>query len=123
MLLDSCIVIDLLRGREAALAFLDDLPHKPSLSVITITELVAGIRNAHERSAVDHFVAACQTFPITLEIASLAGDHVRRYRPSHGVDPIDALIAATAETHDLPLATLNLKHFPMFEKLRRPYEV
>ncbi len=41
--------------------------------------------------------------------------------PSHGLDDIDALIAATAEHHGLRLATLNVKHFPMFPKLRRAY--
>ena len=55
------------------------------------------------------------------DIAGLAGDYVRRYGPSHGTDPIDALIAATAKTHGLALATLNLKHFPMFAGLTRPY--
>ncbi|KAA3419994.1 PIN domain-containing protein, partial [Streptococcus pneumoniae] len=53
--------------------------------------------------------------------ASLAGDYVRQYGPSHGVDPIDALIAATAKSANLQLATLNLKHFPMFKGLKRPY--
>jgi hypothetical protein len=58
---------------------------------------------------------------IGLETACLAGDCVREYGPSHGVDPIDALIAATAKTRDLELATLNLKHFPMFKDLKRSY--
>ena len=57
---------------------------------------------------------------IGLETAGLAGDYVRRYGPSHGVDPIDALIAATAKTRNLELATLNLKHFPMIDTPKRP---
>lgn len=32
-----------------------------------------------------------------------------------------APIAATAKARDLPLATLNLKHFLMFKGLKRPY--
>jgi len=32
-----------------------------------------------------------------------------------------AYIAATAEHHGLKLATLNVKHFPMFPKLKRAY--
>ena len=54
-------------------------------------------------------------------IASRAGVFVRHYQASYGLDDIDALIAATAEHHDVKLATLNVKHFPMFAKLRRPY--
>ena len=41
--------------------------------------------------------------------------------PSHGIDIPDAIIAATAEHHGLRLATLNVKHFPMFPKLKRAY--
>ncbi len=50
-----------------------------------------------------------------------AGVFSRLYEPSHGLDDIDALIAATAEHHGLRLATLNVKHFPMFPKLKRAY--
>ena len=31
------------------------------------------------------------------------------------------LIAATAEHHGLDLATLNVKHFPMFKRLKAAY--
>ncbi|KKB13495.1 hypothetical protein VE25_01860 [Devosia geojensis] len=121
MLLDTCIVIDLLRGRESAVAFITGLSSRPALSVITVTEVVAGARNARERREIDQFVRACQSCEIDLEIATLAGDYVSKYGRSHGVDPIDALIAATAKSRNLELATLNLKHFPMFEALARPY--
>jgi predicted nucleic acid-binding protein len=38
------------------------------------------------------------------------------YAPSHGLDDIDALTAATAGHHGLRLATRNAKHFPMFSE-------
>lgn len=121
MLLDTCIVIDVLRGRAAALAFVNALPDAPSLSAVTATELIAGIRNSGERRQIERLLAVYIVLDIGLEAASLAGDYVRQYGPSHGVDPIDALIAATAKTSSLELATLNLKHFPMFKGLKRPY--
>ncbi|TXF13012.1 type II toxin-antitoxin system VapC family toxin [Pelomicrobium methylotrophicum] len=121
MLLDTCIVIDVLRGREAAVAFVNGLPEVPSLSAITATELIAGARNARERRQIERLLEVYTVHDIGLEIASLAGDYLRQYGPSHGVDPIDALIAATAKTANLELATLNLKHFPMFKGLKRPY--
>ncbi len=58
---------------------------------------------------------------ITHDIGVKAGEYLKKYRASHGVGAIDALIAATAESHSLNLATLNLKHFPMFKDLERPY--
>ena len=121
MLLHTSIVIDMLRGREAAVAFVSSLPDTPSLSMITATELIAGCRNVRERRQIERLLGTYVIYEIGLAIASLAGDYVRQYGPSHGVDPIDALIGATAKMHGLPLATLNLKHFPMFDNLKRPY--
>ena len=121
MLLDTCILIDVLRGKEAALAFVAGLPSAPALSAVTVTELVAGCRNVKERRQVDRLLSQYVVHDIGRDIAGLAGDYIRRYGPGHGTDPIDALIAATAKLTGLPLATLNLKHFPMFAGLRRPY--
>lgn len=121
MLLDTCVVIDLLRGRQPALSFVSGLPATPSLSAMTATELIAGVRNTRERRQIDRLLNVYAVLDIGLAEASLAGDYVRQYGPSHSVDPIDALIAATATIHQRTLATLNLKHFPMFKGLKRPY--
>lgn len=120
-LLDSCVVIDVLRGRENALAYVEGLAERPSLSVVTATEIVAGQRSAAEGRLIARVLSTYQVFDIDLETATLAGHHLRQFGPSHGMDPIDALIAATAQVRRVRLATLNLKHFPMFKGLRRPY--
>lgn len=121
LLLDTCIMIDVLRGKASAFDFVSSLETAPALSVVTITELVAGCRNVKERRQIDRLLLHYVLHDINRDVASLAGDYVRRYGPSHGTDPIDAMIAATAETSRLPLATLNVKHFPMFAGLTRPY--
>ncbi len=47
---------------------------------------------------------------------------MRVRRGSHsGIDDADYLIAATANILDAPLLTTNVRHFPMFEGLTRPY--
>jgi predicted nucleic acid-binding protein len=121
MVLDTCVVIDVLRGKNAAIDFVTGLQEAPALSVVTVTELVAGCRNAKERRAVDRLLSHYVILDVGFDIAALAGEFIQRYGPSHGTDPIDALIAATAIAHDVPLATLNLKHFPMFAGLTPPY--
>ena len=121
-LLDTCILIDVLRGREQALAFITTLDEKPAISAVTATELVAGCRNVKERRQIDQLIETYGIHDIDRDIACLAGEYIRAYGPSHGTDPIDALIAATAMVRAAPLATLNLKHFPMFKGLKRPYE-
>lgn len=47
------------------------------------------------------------------QIERQAGDLMRRFRPSHGLELGDALIAATASLHGLRLWTRNRKHYPM----------
>lgn len=120
-LLDTCILIDVLRGRGAALDFVAGFKTTPVLSAITATELIAGARGPREASAIDRILATYEIVDVDLDIARLAGSYVRDFGRSHAVDPIDALIAATASTKKLELATLNLKHFPMFRGLKRPY--
>jgi predicted nucleic acid-binding protein len=121
MLLDTCILVDVLRGKSAALAFVTGLKTPPQVSAVTLTELVAGCRNAKERRQVDSLLSHYSIHDIGRDIANLAGEYIRDFGASHGTDPIDALIAATAKVHGAPLATLNLKHFPMFNDLTRPY--
>ena len=120
-LLDTCILVDVLRGKAAATTFVTGLKAPPEVSAVTLTELVAGCRDAKERRQVDILMSHYGVRDIGKDIANLAGEYVRRYGASHGTDPIDAMIAATAKVHGLSLATLNLKHFPMFAGLARPY--
>jgi predicted nucleic acid-binding protein len=121
MLLDTCILVDVLRGKSAALAFITGLKTPPQISAVTLTQLVAGCRNVKERRQIDSLLSHYSVHDIGRDIANLAGEYIRSYGASHGTDPIDALIAATAKVQGVPLATLNLKHFPMFEGLARPY--
>lgn len=120
-LLDTCILSDVLRGRERAVAFVSGLRSTPAISAITATELIAGAMGKREEEAIDRILATYEVAEIDLEVARLAGDYVRTFGKSHSVDPIDALIAATAKTRSLELATLNVKHFPMFRGLKRAY--
>lgn len=55
-------------------------------------------------------------------MAEEAGALGRQWLPSHrGIDGADLAIAATAILLDAELLTLNVRHFPMFPELRRPY--
>ena len=47
---------------------------------------------------------------------------MQEYRRSHsGIGLGDYLIAATALSEGLELATLNTRHYPMFPELARPF--
>ena len=94
------------------------------MSVVSMLELYAGVRNQAGRAENG---ATCVAGSLLLPVD--AGHRQTRRYLSFGIytgksrhrDAVDAIIAATAEHHGLRLATLNVKHFPMFPKLKRAY--
>ena len=120
-LLDTNVLIDHLRNREPAVDFITKLPRKPAASVVTLCELMAGARSRKEEEAIASLACWIRFLNVDTAIARRAGEHIRQYGQSHGIDDLDALIAATADHHGLALATLNVKHFPMFPRLKPAY--
>jgi predicted nucleic acid-binding protein len=121
MLFDTTILIDYLRGHEAARRLVELIGAKPHVSAASVLELYAGLRGRRDEQQTEQFLSQTVLLPVTVDIAKRAGVFVRHYHASDGVAPMDALIAATAEHHGLRLATLNVKHFPMFPKLKPAY--
>lgn len=120
-LFDSNILIDYLRDDAKAVDCVESDPSKLSISTIVEAELYAGVQDEDERRRIETMLGEFQVFPVTRLIAELGGLFKRDYQPSHGTGIADALIAATAEIHDVRLVTLNEKHFPMLDDLIVPY--
>jgi predicted nucleic acid-binding protein len=75
-----------------------------------------------ERREVTRLLSSLRTFPVSERIAWRAAELMRAYRRSHsGIGLGDYLIAATAQAEGLELATLNVRHFPMFPGLAPPF--
>jgi predicted nucleic acid-binding protein len=121
VLLDTCVLIDCLRNRPAAVDFLRRIEGPPSVSVVTVAELLAGARNESEELGIDSLLAPILIRSIDLATARLAGRFSREYRHSHAVEMPDALIAAAAKVHGARLVTRNVRHFPMLDDLIVPY--
>jgi predicted nucleic acid-binding protein len=63
-----------------------------------------------------------QRFEVSEQVAWRAATLMREHRRSHsGIGLDDYLIAATALAEGLELATLNVRHYPMFPGLARPF--
>jgi predicted nucleic acid-binding protein len=120
-LLDTCILIDFSRGKPAAQAFIDSLELAPCISVLTVTEILAGIRNQREQVLFENLFSLWEVLPVTQTIATQGGKWLNQYLRSHGTDFVDAILAASAKVHHLELVTCNIKHFPMFPQLVAPY--
>jgi predicted nucleic acid-binding protein len=118
-LFDTDVLVEHLKGREAATRLLLDASGagQAACSVLTRFELLAGMRS-EERSEVRGLLDSLTNFETSVDIATRAGEWSRTYRRSHeGVSAIDYLIAATAEIHGADLLTQNVRHFPMFPDL------
>lgn len=113
MLIDSSVIIDFLRRKDKSDTWFYSLisgGKKPFVSVITQAELYAGKSVWESRRAGDELkliFSALRILPLSEEIAISAG----KIRAVYGIDLIDAIIAATATSKSVPLATLNPKHF------------
>lgn len=118
VLIDSDILIEVSRGRDENLlaqwSALSGVDSALLCSPVTIAELWHGARPSEHRTLADLF-GALICVPIDQEIGQRAGEYLRQFRKSHGVELGDALIAATAALHHAALWTRNRKHYPMQE--------
>ena len=123
-LVDTSVLIDHLRGDpRAARALADAVADGCELWSVTVvrTEILAGLRRGEEsatRKLLDHL----HWIDVTVDLADRAGELARKYLRSHpGIDTVDYLIAAAAESVGAELKTQNVKHFPMIAGLRPAY--
>jgi len=116
VLLDSDVVIEILRGRNGAIQSLWTATVGSDMLVlyspVTAAEIEHGLRE-NERQPVEAWFAALTCVPIDTVIGVKAGGYLRQFEKSHGLELGDALIAATAVVHSLHLWTRNKKHYPM----------
>ena len=118
MLVDTDVLIWHLRGYAQARRRLDEL-ESLTISAVTYLELVQGIRNKTELAALKKMLERRQAviLPLTEAITQHAIALMESLALSHGLQMGDALIAATALEHRLPMLTGNVKHFAAVEHL------
>jgi hypothetical protein len=116
VLVDSDILIDVSRGRDAAILERWENLGAADLVVlcspVTVAELRHGARRS-EHPIVDALFAALLCVPIDREVGRKAGAYLQSFAKSHHLELGDALIAATASVHQAALWTRNRKHYPM----------
>jgi predicted nucleic acid-binding protein len=119
-IIDSSVLIDCLRGRPLAVAFLNSkmAVNVPATHVIVAAELLAGARDKREQTIIESFLARFQLISADQTDALAALDLFRAFYLSHGVDWPDCQIAATAIRLNLEVYTQNIKHFAAFTGLR-----
>jgi predicted nucleic acid-binding protein len=117
LLLDTNILIDVLRGEAPALAWLEQ-QQPPRISVISWIEVLVGCREGES----GRVQAWLDTFPRLPLDDAIALESVR-LRQRHGLKIPDAIILATARCADLRLATRNSRDFPLTLDVLHPYRL
>lgn len=114
-LIDTDILIWVLRGNKKYEDLLQNLKNKDSISIstITIAEIYKNIYPSEivkTESLFDEF----QTWDVVAPVAKQAGFYWQEYaKRIRNLSIMDCLIAATASVNNLTLVSLNVKHFPM----------
>ena len=117
LLLDTTVLIDVLRGRAAAarLREMRSIDEPPYVCAINVEELWRGLRE-DEADAARRLIGACRIAPLGRPEGEIAG----RWRASFTARGVtlaqaDCLIAAAALGVGARIATGNPRHFPMDE--------
>ncbi len=118
MLVDTDILIWYLKGNENARRVIENLSQF-SISSVTYIELVEGMRNKQELLFLQRAMTAWNVniLHISEEISIKAIFYIEKYFLSHSMQLADALIASTAEIHQVALLTGNVKHYRFIENV------
>jgi predicted nucleic acid-binding protein len=111
-ILDTCILIDYLRGESGVYdLFVKDESIKLSMSTITMMELMLGALNKREVNYIQKAFKKIGIIYINEDISKMAENLIIKYSKSHNLQIDDALIAATSIKMDAKLITYNISDF------------
>lgn len=126
ILLDSDVVVDLLRQYPPAVQWFDqlDIGEEVVVSGYVVMELIQGCQNKMEQERVLRVLARYGVIWLSPGHCAYALDLFVKYRLSHNIGMLDALVGQTAIMLDEPLYTFNRKHYAAIPGLRtvQPYE-
>jgi hypothetical protein len=125
ILLDSDVLIDLLRKHPPALEWFDALQEDEELLVpgYVVMELIQGCRNKAEQDRVQRNLADYEVVWPSPADCDQALKAFIAYRLSHNAGLLDMLIGQTSVVTGLPLHTFNEKHYQFIPGIqtRQPY--
>lgn len=117
LILDTDILVDYLRGLPPALSFIseqDDI----NITSLSALELVNGCKSKGDLKDINAFLDCVSIYYANEGSQKISLEIFNKYRLSHGIGLVDALIAGIAIDHGLVLATRNIKHFEFIEGLK-----
>lgn len=115
-LADTTVLIEHLRRNEKATEFIEK--HDPSISIVTIAELIQEARDTREQSTALRLSNSLAHVFVNREISNLALELLSKFHLSNGLSFWGAIIAASALDSKLILITENTKHFRFIKGLQ-----
>ena len=112
ILSDTCVLIENFRENPEITRIIKDIgPDNIVLNTIIVMELISGARNKIELNSIKKRLNKFQIVEINQSVLDDANSLMEEYHLSHGLKIPDAIIAATAKFHGIPLYTFNKKDF------------
>jgi len=111
-LLDTCILIDYLRGEPSVYNLLvNNEKIELSMSTVTMMELIIGAFNKREVNYIQKAFKKIDVLYIDSDISKIAEELIIKYSKSHNLQIDDVLIAATSIKMNIELITYNVSDF------------
>lgn len=114
MVIDTSIFIEHLRKKNKANSRLSMIPDTSLLFVssITVFELLMGANDSQKKTDVDELLSGVFIIEFDKQIAEKSAEIYRDLKKKNLlIEFRDIFIAATALVHNVPVKTLNFKHF------------
>ena len=113
VIIDADVIIELLRKNPLAKSFiLNEVGNKNIvLSCITIAEIQQGARNKEDLQRINKLLRQYIIVPINYSISDIFEKLFEKFILSHDSKIPDTLVASTALHYNLPLLSINQKHF------------
>lgn len=126
ILLDSDVLIDLLRNYPPAMKWFDGLAEEEELAVpgYVVMELIQGCRNKAEQAKLEEELGDCATMWPSPADCEEALRVFAVYHLSHNAGLLDVLIGQTAVALGVPLYTFNQRHYVFIPGIQtvQPYQ-
>jgi len=120
VVLDSSVLIELFRKKDKQNTFfyqISNLHTELSISAITYYEVGVGNKKSHS----DYWDRLCESLTIIPFDKACSDSAIKIYiellKKNKMIDLADILIGATAMAYEMPIATLNYKHFERIDNL------
>ena len=120
VVVDADVMIEVLRKNPAVVSYLrnDIGAFNIVLSAITIAEIQQGATNKERLQQINRFLKQYIVLPIDHHISNIFSSLVQKYVLSHDTYIGDTFVAATALYYQLPLLTMNYKHYKHIPNLQ-----